>query len=355
MNDFRDAFLKERFLLTIFSIVASIVVLLHVKFPFISTDTLLLILLLLNSYYLLKTALKLQSVNSGTALYISIFVGVVAFAFIISSAIKMEFIWDVNKFYVIALLAFGEFVAYALTTALQSLLYIRSEDESLQEYLPRVPFKVKKNFLLPLIALLIFIPILISRIFLMDEILKSYWLTPIMLPIIIHLSALFIAFLFKDEEAVAINKTMFQESDRRYVISQICNKLSNKDSKYCRKTNTMQYRTILYYLKSGQNPDEVINNKYTMLLPSACCGDYKLAKLLAENGSDINFKSPLGTSALHLASKHGFLDIVKLLIEHGAKMDEKDGEGKTALIYAIENEHVDIVSLLNNQNLHDVV
>jgi hypothetical protein len=354
LNDFRDAFLKERFLLTIFSIVASIVVVLHVKFPFIPTDTLLLILLLLNSYYMLKTALKVQS-ESGTALYISMFVGIVAFAFIISSAIKMEFIWDENKLYVIALLAIGEFVAYALTTSLQSLLYIRSEDESLQEHLPRVPFKVKKNFLIFLIAILIFIPILIAGIFLTDEILKSYWLTPLLLPLVIHLAAFFIAFLFKDDEAINTNKTVFQESDRRYVISQICNKLSNKDSKYCRKTNTMQYQTILHYLKCGQNPDEVINNKYTMLLPSACCGDYKLAKLLVENGSDINFKSPLGTCALHLAAKHGFYDIVKLLIEYGARIDERDAEGKTALIYAIENEHVDIVSLLNNQNQHDAV
>lgn len=117
----------------------------------------------------------------------------------------------------------------------------------------------------------------------------------------------------------------------------------------------MQYQTILHYLMSGQNPDEVINNKYTMLLPSACCGDYKLAKLLVENGSDINFKSPLGTCALHLAAKHGFYDIVKLLIEYGARIDERDADGKTALMYANENEHVDIVSLLNNQNLHDVV
>jgi hypothetical protein len=349
LNDFRDAFLKERFLLTIFSIVASVVVLLHIKFPFIPTDTLLLILLLLNSYYVLKTALKFQS-ESSTALYISIFVGVVAFAFIISTAVKMEFIWDENKLYVVALLAFGEFFAYALTTSLQSLLYIRSEDESLQEHLPRVPFKVKKNFLLFLIAVLIFIPILIARLFLMDEILKSYWLTPLLLPLIINIAALSIAFLFKDEEAVTLNKRALQESDRRAVLSHICKKLSNKESKYCRKTNTMQYQTILHYLKCGQNPDEVIDDKYTMLLPSACCGDYKLAKLLVENGSDINFKSSLGTSALHLAAKHGFYDIAKLLIDNGAKIDEKDAEGKTALMYANENGHRELALLLNEQN-----
>jgi hypothetical protein len=349
LNDFRDAFLKERFLLTLFFVVASIVVVLHVKFPFIPTDTLLLILLLLNSYYLLRTALKFQS-KSSTALYISMFVGVVAFAFIISSAIKMEFIWDENKLYVIALLAFGEFVAYTLSTALQSLLYIRSEDEGLQEHLPRVPFKVKKNFLLFLIAVLIFIPILIAKVFFMDEILQSYWFIPLLLPLIINIAAIFIGFLFKDEEAINTNKTMFQESDRRVVISQICNKLSNKESKSCRKTNTMQYQTILHYLMSGQNPNEIIDNKYTMLLPSACCGDYKLAKLLVENGSDINFKSHLGICALHLAAKHGFYDIAKLLIDNGANIDEKDGDGKTALMYANENGHKQIALLLNKED-----
>jgi len=349
LNDFRDAFLKERFLLTIFSIVASIIMVLHVKFPFIPTDTLLLILLLLNSYYLIKTALKFQS-ESGTALYISIFVGVIASAFIISSAMQIEFIWDESKLYIVALLAFGEFVSYALTTALQNLLYIRTEDESLQNHLPRAPFKVKKTFLLPLIALVIFIPILIARLFLMDEILKSYWLTPLVLPLIIHLGALSIAFLFKDEEAVAINKNALQESDRHAVLSSICNKLSNKESKYCRKTNTMQYQTISHYLKSGQNPNEVINERYTMLLPSSCCGDYKLVKLLVENGSDINFKSPHGTCALHLAAKYGFYDIAKLLIDNGAKIDEKDADGKTALMHANENGYREIALLINSQN-----
>lgn len=349
MNGFKDAFLKERFLLTIFSIVASIAVVLHVKIPYIPTDTLLLILLFLNSIYLLRTILKFQSTGSNTSLYISTFVGAAAFAFIISSAIKMEFVWDANKLYVIALLAFGEFVAYTLSDAVQSIIYIRSEEESLQSHLPRVPFEVKKTFLPPLIALLIFIPILIARIFLMDEILISYWLTPLLLPLIIYLPALFIGFLLKDEEAINLNKTALQETDRRKVLSQICRKLSNKESKYCRKTNTMQYQTILHYLESGQNPDEVIDNRYTMLLPSSCCGDYKLAKLLVENGSDVNFKSQLGTCALHLAAKHGFYDIVKLLIDNGAKIDEKDGDGKTALMYANENGHKEIALLLNGQ------
>lgn len=349
MNDFRDAFLKERFLLVIFSTVASIVVVLHVKFPFIPTDTLLLILLLLNSIYLLGTILKFQGTNS-TALYISMFVGAAAFASIINSAIKMEFLWDADKLYAIALLIFGEFIAYSLSNGAQSLFYIRSEDESLQLHLPRVPFALKKTFFLSAIALLIFIPILICRFFLMSETLKSYWLLPLLLPLIIHLATLLISFLFKDEEALNLNKITLQESDRRGVLSEICSKLSNKESKYCRKTNTMQYQAILHYLKSGQNPDEIIDERYTMLLPCACCGDYKLAKLLIENGSDINFKSPLGTCALHLAAKHGFYEITKLLIDNGAERDIKDFDGKTALMLANENGHVEIASLLNNSN-----
>lgn len=349
MNDFRDAFLKERFLLTIFSIVASIAVVLHVKYPFIPTDTLLLILLLLNSIYLLGTLLKLQS-GGSTALCISTFVGAAALASIINSAIKMEFVWDTDKLYTIALLIFGEFIAYSLSNGAQSLLYIRSEDESLQHRLPRVPFVFKKTFFLSIVALLILIPIFIARLFFMGEIVKSYWLLPLFLPLIIRLVALLISFLFKDEEAIKINKTMLQENDRRGVLSEICSKLSNKESKYCRKTNTMQYQTVLHYLMSGQNPDEIIDNRYTMLLPSACCGDYKLAKLLVENGSDINFISPLGTCALHLAAKHGFYEIAKLLIDNGAEREIKDFDGKTALMLANENGHREVALLLNDQD-----
>lgn len=350
MNDFKDAFLRERFLLIIFSIVASAVMVLHVKSPFISTDALLLALLLLNSYYLLITLIKLQRVGNSSALYIAIFVGAAAFVFIVGSAMKIEFIWDINKLHAALLIVYGEFCAYALSNSAQSLLYIRSEDESLQNYLPKVPFDVKKTFSPLLIALLFFIPILIIRIFFMDEIIKSYWLFLLLLPLAIHTPSLFAAFLFKDEEAFLTNKTVLQASDRRAMLSSICNKLSNKESKYCRKTNTMQYQTVLHYLNSGQNPNEVIDNKYTMLLPSACCGDYKLAKLLVENGSDINFKSPLGTSAIHLAAKHGFYDIAKLLIDNGAKIDERDAEGKTAFMYANENGHAEIANLINSQN-----
>ena len=47
--------------------------------------------------------------------------------------------------------------------------------------------------------------------------------------------------------------------------------------------------------------------------------DIEIVKLLIENGADVNAKNEDGETALHLANRKGYLDIVKYLIAKGAK------------------------------------
>lgn len=82
-------------------------------------------------------------------------------------------------------------------------------------------------------------------------------------------------------------------------------------------------------------------------LSSACeYGHTEIAKLLIENGADIN-----GGNPLYRASRYGHIEIVKLLLQYGPIMDTEDG---VALRYACDEGHIEIVKLLlkNGANIH---
>jgi len=252
-----------------------------------------------------------------------------------------------NALILLLLFALGWFSASSIFDALKNLPFVRSEDESAKEFLPRVPFKLRKIFKNSLFGVLTLFLTPLAVYTLMNETLKEHWFVVFFIPFALHLISFFVHMLNKDEKQIKLYKSNLDESDRHNTILNICKKLSNKESRSCRKTNTQQYNTILHYLKNNQNPDEIFEQRYTLLLPSACCGDYKLVKSLIEHGSDVNFKSSLGNCALHLAAKYGFEEIVEILVGSGADVSIKDADGKTALMYAAENGYENIVSILS--------
>lgn len=283
---------------------------------------------------------------SKTNFYTSIFILFIAIFFLINALVNSGFTVDSLLIYSIILFMLGELAAITTTINIQNIIYIRSEEESAQTALPRVPFEVKKALAFIPINIIILTICASAIYYFIDDTQKLYLYIVLFLPLSVHLVSLIAFFLFRNTELTESEKKRLERDDRHAVIVQIGKKLANKDSKSCRKTNTNQYRTLLHYLKNGQNPDEVFENRYTLLLPSACCGDEKLVKLLIEHGSDLNFKNASGATALILACKHGFYDIASLLIENGADINIKDSEGKTALSYAEENNFTDIAEIL---------
>lgn len=284
---------------------------------------------------------------SKTNFYTSIFTAFVVLSFLIYEFINSYLTVDSFLVYLILFFIIGELIAVTTTINIQNIIYIRSEEESISSALPRIPFEIKKT--------LIFIPINLTLLLLSSVVIyyfadatqRVYFYMVLFLPLIIHLIGLIPSFFFKNTELIESNKKRLEENDRYNVIVQIGKKLANKASTSCRKTNTDQFQTISYYLKNGQNPDEIFANRYTLLLPSACCGDEKLVKLLIEYKSDVNFRSlKEGMTALMLASKHGFYDIAYILIQNGADKNIKDLEGKTALEHAQENNFTDIAEML---------
>jgi hypothetical protein len=73
----------------------------------------------------------------------------------------------------------------------------------------------------------------------------------------------------------------------------------------------------------------------------------QIAKLLVENGADVNAVDEGGESALHSAAR-GFADCVKLLIQHGANVNQSSVSKTTPLWWAYFWNDIDSAELLIN-------
>lgn len=62
-----------------------------------------------------------------------------------------------------------------------------------------------------------------------------------------------------------------------------------------------------------------------------------MAKVLIENGADVNAKDNTGVTPLMFASTLDHHAVAKLLIESGSDVNAKDNDGWSALIFAAYN------------------
>jgi ankyrin repeat protein len=75
---------------------------------------------------------------------------------------------------------------------------------------------------------------------------------------------------------------------------------------------------------------------------------FDIAKILLENGSEVNVRDKFGLTPLHIAAMRGNLDLIKLLLKFGAKTDWLDSLVKTAADVAEDNEHRDVANYLKS-------
>ena len=76
--------------------------------------------------------------------------------------------------------------------------------------------------------------------------------------------------------------------------------------------------------------------------------NYKLCKLLIEYGVNVNATQMQNVTALHSAAHRGNLQIVKLLIESGADINLKMANGDTAISIAERDGHQEVKVYLEN-------
>ena len=73
----------------------------------------------------------------------------------------------------------------------------------------------------------------------------------------------------------------------------------------------------------------------------------EMIKLLLKYGADLNQASgSTGVAPIHVAAKHGHLDILKYLLDEDAEVDKKDNHGRTALYHAAHAGFADVVDTL---------
>lgn len=75
-------------------------------------------------------------------------------------------------------------------------------------------------------------------------------------------------------------------------------------------------------------------------------GDEAMTTLLIENGIDLDISNKQGLTALHVAARHGHINLVRLLCLAGCDVD-KTNRGIRADVTAIKYGHPDIASLLD--------
>ena len=76
------------------------------------------------------------------------------------------------------------------------------------------------------------------------------------------------------------------------------------------------------------------------------CGYKEGVSVLLNAGANVNIQNIFGATALHEATKNGFLAISELLLASGAQASLIDSAGMTPLDYALDNNHHDVCQLL---------
>lgn len=69
-------------------------------------------------------------------------------------------------------------------------------------------------------------------------------------------------------------------------------------------------------------------------------------ELLVQKGVDLNYAEPDGTTALHVASRHGSLEAVNFLLNHRVDPNRKTHNGYTSLHWAASSGHMEVAQSL---------
>jgi serine/threonine protein kinase len=83
---------------------------------------------------------------------------------------------------------------------------------------------------------------------------------------------------------------------------------------------------------------------------AASRGNRKMVELLLRNGASIGAKTDSGATALLIAARGGFIEVMKELVKHGADVNSHDEFISSAIHYAAERGDGDMVSLLLNSD-----
>ncbi|WP_183577279.1 ankyrin repeat domain-containing protein [Mucilaginibacter sp. X5P1] len=109
-----------------------------------------------------------------------------------------------------------------------------------------------------------------------------------------------------------------------------------------------QHEIARYLVLKGANVNQPSNNGFNVFpIHSAAAGNYTdIAKLLIENGANVNVRQQAGSTPLHSAAQNGNLDLLILLLENGADVNVRMEGGKLPADLAREKGFKEIAEIL---------
>ncbi len=83
----------------------------------------------------------------------------------------------------------------------------------------------------------------------------------------------------------------------------------------------------------------------TALINATAYNNREIIKWVLSKGADVDFQDRIGYSALHFAAQNGAFDLAKILIENGAEVNIRDVHGNIPLWTAMFNSKLAINSI----------
>lgn len=152
-------------------------------------------------------------------------------------------------------------------------------------------------------------------------------------------------------DPIFVRDWFFQPEDVRIPADMLC-LTYNGSTEYWSPLNaasTIGYTELVEILLSHRaNPNICSIDGETPLISAiqTLTGNEDIIDILLTNKADPNFINKDKTSALHFASKYGFVVNAKKLIDAGADFTIRNKRSETPLFMAAENGHLDVVKLL---------
>ena len=143
-----------------------------------------------------------------------------------------------------------------------------------------------------------------------------------------------------EESAKKINKS--EKTSKKLIKKSSEDKANNLDSTTSKASLEINSPTPNIY---DYSQDDVAGINVLMMAVNS--NDIQGVSFFSKAGGVlVNQKNIGGATALHIASREGFLEIAKILIENGADVNAIDNEGWTPLMRANINGHHEVVALL---------
>lgn len=121
----------------------------------------------------------------------------------------------------------------------------------------------------------------------------------------------------------------------------------------------MDRQTIATALLGGGTEDDADrniqnNNGDTALMIATRAGNFDMVRILVESdtgaGANLNVTNRIyNQTALMMAAKAGYSQIVSYLVNHGANLNVRGSYGKAALDFAMQNGHVSVAHFLKDR------